>query len=140
MFEILVDLFLLRAAKAALTNTAAWPETFVRLCSISRGRVAFELTEFTNRLLNAGAGSLERSALETKVGELRTRLSADFRQQLHGHDLIQILSWYAHQVGVNRAIYNKIALHRGLITSVDLEELIGCALFQGLLAWSAPAV
>jgi hypothetical protein len=136
MFGILAELFLLRAAKIALTNSAVWPDSFARLCRLNRGRVYFSRAEFVDRLLNAAAGAIERYALEEKVTELRAKLSIDFRQHLNGHDLIQLFSWYAHQVGVDRSIYNKVAMQRGLLTSIELEELQMCVLFKTLLSWS----
>jgi hypothetical protein len=138
MFHILAEIFLLRCAKLSIARTAPWLDIFTRLCSIRQGHVTFDRNVFIDRLLNASAGTYDRGALEAKVTELRLQISADFRQKLNGHDLIQIFSWYAHQVGVDHTIYSKKPLHRALLTSVELEELQVRPLFQRLSAWSAP--
>jgi hypothetical protein len=135
MFDILVELFLLRAAKISLSKSA-WPERFTQACSIIAGHVVFDRNGFVYRVLNAGAGTLTLSALEAKVVELRSKSSSDFRRNLNGHDLIQIFSWFAHQIGVDAAIYNERPLQRALMTSVDYDELCLTSLFKALLQWS----
>lgn len=136
MFEILTELFLLRAAKISLAASAPWVNTFIRLCSIRDGSVTFDRDTFATRLVNASRGLLNRLALDAKVAELRQRLSADFRQQINGHALVQMFSWFAHQMGVDASIYNQIALQRALITSIEYDELLQTNLFQSIQAWS----
>ncbi len=137
MFVILRDVFLLRCAKLACARSAAWLDAFTRLCSIRDGRVYFDRAQFVDRLLNASAGAIDRGSLEAKVAELRGLLSGGFRQELNGHDLIQMFSWYAHQIGVDRSIYSKTPLQRALLTCVEFEELSRYTLFQRLLEWCA---
>jgi hypothetical protein len=133
---VLRELFLLRAAKISL-GTASWVETFTRLCSIVAGGVRFDAGEFVNRLRNASGGKLSSAVLQERVASLRVRLGEDFRQCINAHDLIKLLSWYAHQVGIDRHIYNEWPLQRGLMTSIELVQLKPTKLFVELAAWSA---
>jgi hypothetical protein len=135
LFSVLVELFLLRAAKIAL-GPAAWVNNFKGLCSIEDQEIKFNRDAFLERLVNASAGALDLETLNAKISELRSRLSADYRQQINGHDLVQILSWYAHRIGVPLAIYNEAPLHRGLVTSVEIGELLQTRLFQTIRTWA----
>jgi hypothetical protein len=135
LFQIAAELFLFRAAKISL-GTTPWVNTYDRLCSIQAGRITFDKERFIQRLLNASGGRLARQIFEDRIVELRSRLSADFRQQVNGHDVLRLLSWYAHQLGVENAIYNGSPLQRGLFASLEMADLQCAAVFTSRSAWA----
>jgi hypothetical protein len=136
MSEILVEVYLLRAAKRALAEEAPWIPDFTRCCKMVDGNVCFDREGFIDRLLNVWAGRVNRELLDVKVLELQTRLQGDCRSGINGHDLVRLLSWVAHHMGVAQDIYREAALGRGLLTSVEFAELEGAPLFRRLLAWA----
>jgi hypothetical protein len=137
MFNVLAELFLLRSAKVVLANTAPWNGSFTRLCSIHGERIRFDRESFVERLVSASAGLLTRERLDGKTAELRALLSGDVRKQINGHDLIKMLSWFAHKCGVEMAIYQSTPLQRALVTSVEYIGLLETDLFRTLYEWAA---
>ena len=136
ILDILVEQFLLRVAKNAVAKSAPWIDEFTRFCALDDGKVTFDHATFVERLSHRSAGLLNRDALETKFLELRQKRPEDVRQVINGHHLVQMLSWFGHQIGVPAAAYNQIPLQRALLASVELEEWKSMPLFQNLERWA----
>jgi hypothetical protein len=133
---VLAEVFMLRTAKTILSNESGWIHEFTRCCSLSSGGIIFDRREFVRRLSNVSAGRLQPAALESKFMELQQAAVTDLRQIINGHDLIRMVSWFAHNIGVDGAIANERAIHRGLMVSIELEQLNTMPLFQALVNWA----
>jgi len=118
MLSILRELFLLRAAKTALSRGAHWIDDFTRCCAAADGKIVFDRESLIERLANASGGWLNRDELHAKTLELQEGTPRDIRDFINGHDLIRMLSWFAHQIGVPQAICDRAPLQRALITSI----------------------
>jgi hypothetical protein len=136
LFEILIDVFVLHAAKDEVQKDAPWIDEFSRWCTVRGSKVNFDRASYVDSLTNASGGRLNRGVLEAKFAELRERISGDFRGFINGHDFVQLVSWFAHQIGVSRAIYDQKPLHRALMTSIELDELSAMPLFDKLTRWA----
>jgi hypothetical protein len=136
MFGILTEIFLLRAAKRVLAREARWIDQYTRFCDLESGRIVFDRSTFVERLANASRRQLTGSSLDAKVSELRGSVSGDVRNYINGHALTQMLSWYAHQIGVPPPLCNEAAIQRALIATVTLEEFLLTPLFQNLRRWA----
>jgi hypothetical protein len=135
LLSVAADLFVLRAAKYILSKNAPWIE-IIKCCGFKKGKVIFNRKEFAKRLCNASSGKLNENDVESKFSELRERTSGDVRDSINGHDIVKILSWFAHVIGVPPAVYNQAPLQRGLMASIELEELLEMPLFQRLSDWA----
>ena len=136
LLNILVELFVLRAAKQVVASGAHWIDDFTRYCAVTGGKLYFDRETFVERLANASEGQLSKDALVAQFTELLQERPRDIRQAINGHDLVRMLSWFAHEIGVPSPIYDAAPLHRALITSIELEELNATPLFVKLVEWA----
>jgi hypothetical protein len=136
MLSVLTELFVLRVAKQVVASDARWLNDFTRCCAIHGGKIVFDRDKFMLRLSNKSGGRLRRDVLEFEFTRLMERLPKDARHSINGHDLVTMLSWFAHQIGVDQSIYNETPLHRALITSIELEDLSSTPLFRSLIEWA----
>jgi hypothetical protein len=134
IFEILKELFLFRAAKISLGNSS-WVEGFTKLCSLQAGQVCFNSFEFAKRLVYASRGRMNEPEFRNRVEELRRISYGDFRHFINAHDLISILAWYGHRIGVHAHLCNEQPLQRALLTSVEIRKLMPVGLFRALTEW-----
>ena len=76
------------------------------------------------------------------VGESAGRVAlqhvriADRRQAMHGHDIIQLLSWVARAKGVAREIADAAPLRRAMWGLLEVEDLQKEALFSRIAEWA----
>jgi hypothetical protein len=136
LMMIVVEIYLLRAAKQRLTPQGRWVEDFTRSCSMGGGGPEIDREDFIQRLLQQARGALSRTQLDATVAELRRQLPRDYRHSVNGHDVVRALSWYAHRVGVPASIYNVGPLHRALMAAIEYEGIAWMPLFQKAIAWA----
>jgi len=135
IFDILVSLFCIRAAKVYLSD--AGTVKFERSLTYHDGVIHFDEGGYILKLVNASNGKLCNKSLEDKINEFKLRAACfDVRNAINGHDLVLLLSWFAHKIGVSSSICNQEALHRALITNMELCDISEAPLFSRLLRWA----
>lgn len=134
--HVLVELWLLRAAKYLLAPTAPWVDRFDRCCRMEGDLVVLDSNSLVDKLVGQARGQFTADRLRAQVDELRPKLQADSRFYIHGHDLVSLLAWFAHRAGVPRAIYDERPLQRALLASVEWTELVATPLFGRLVSWA----
>jgi hypothetical protein len=135
LLDVAVEGFVLRAAKHILSRGAPWIQ-MTKCCSIEENKMRFDREEFIKRLCNASSGKLNQDDVNSKASELREKTSGEVRDSINGHDIVKILACFAHGIGVPSAVYNEVALQRGLMASIELEELNAMPLFKRLSVWA----
>ncbi len=135
LLNLAVESFVLRTAKLILSNSAGWID-ITRCCTTDGTRISFDRDDFIERLCHVSSSKFSRDDLRTKFSELFEVRPADLLQSINGHELVQILSWFAHAIGVPNSICNPEPLQRALMASIELEELISMPLFQRLSDWA----
>jgi hypothetical protein len=135
LLNVAVQLFVLRAAKQILARSASWIQ-MTNCCKIEKSKITFDRDEFVERLCHASSGRLDQNDIKSKYSELQEKTSSDVRDSINGHDILRLLAWFAHRIGVPSAVYNEMPLQRGLMASIELEELSAMPLFQRLSDWA----
>jgi uncharacterized protein DUF4435 len=135
LLNIAVESFVLRAAKQALSGNARWIEV-INCCKFEEGKIGFDRDGFIERLCNASSGEINQNDIKSKFSELREKTSTEVRDNINGHDIVKILAWFVHQIGVSNGIYNELPLQRALMASIEFEQLSVMPLFQRLSGWA----
>jgi hypothetical protein len=137
MVEVLNYVFSMRLAKRQLAPKATWFNHFTRCCSIKDGRVYLEKSALLKRVLSAAAGELTAEAVESEIQQFSTHPIEDGRQAMHGHDIIQLISWIAREKGVGNEIAGPAPLQRAVLLGlVEIEDLAKEPLFSKIAEWA----
>jgi hypothetical protein len=137
--EILTYIFSVRLAKRRLAPNTGWFEDFTRCCSIRNECIHLDRSAYLRSVLNFAAGALTAEAIETEVRRFATLVIGDRRQAMHGHDIIRLISWIAHQKGVPREIANAGPLRRAMLGLLEIEDLQREPLFARIAEWACEA-
>jgi len=129
--DLLARLFLYRAANEVLGWDMTRPD-WRRCADVTKGRVKFDAEEFVRRYLNGNKRAKQAKLFYDTVDAVRTRMAEDPRQRTHGHDLIEVLTWYCHKLK-RAANFKEEHVQRGLMATADAGSLSGFPLFQILL-------
>jgi hypothetical protein len=129
--ELLGQLFLYRAANEKLKWNMTRPD-WRRCAEVRSGRIVFNSEEFVRRYLNANRRAGQAEAFRVTLEDLATKLASDPRRKSHGHDLIEVLTWYCHKLR-RATTFDEEHFHRGLMATADAGTLRGFPLFEVLL-------
>jgi hypothetical protein len=139
MMEILVYVFAVRLAKRRLAPNTRWFENFTRFCSAHNEGIHLDRSAYLGSVLNAAAGALTAEAIEAEVRRLDKIVIDDRRQAMHGHDIIQLISWIARTKGVAREIADAAPLRRAMLGLLEIEDLQKEPLFARIAEWACEA-
>ncbi|WP_445289436.1 hypothetical protein [Variovorax atrisoli] len=134
----LQESFLARAAKHIVASEVKWI-TFTRCCTFESGQIKFDQEEHATRMYQSAGRMDVLNAARAWVVDARNQLAGDGRLYMHGHDLVEILSWIGLKMKVDKTICAEENLHRTLATCLEIEEISGYPLFQLLDAWAISA-
>jgi hypothetical protein len=90
--RVLQEVFLIRAANERLSLNASMLD-IRKCCSIQGDVISFDGPEYVRRFLKHGSiYPIEK--LSDEIDRLRSRLQADPRNGINGHDFVALLRWY----------------------------------------------
>jgi len=131
--EVLQEIFLIRlvnhAQRLALRHTS-WE----RCCKVVSGRLRFDPRDYLTRHLNANATALRVADFELALAPYRAALTPDFRNQVNGHDFIQLLCFYVRRVLRSRVGCDPVYVERVLHLCINREHTQQEPLFAALSA------
>lgn len=128
---ILQEVFLIRLANH-LQKLGFGCISITCCCQIKEGKIKFDLTDYMTRYLHKNGGHSHRSTFDEKVNECRALLLQDPRQQMHGHDFLEVLAWYIRKT-CSMQHYNEASLKSALMASLESSKLISENLFVNIL-------
>lgn len=129
---ILQTLFALRMANKDLRWGLSWL-SFERCAKLRSGRVTFDLKEYIARYLNTGGKRKELAEFNQKLEEIRRKFTDDPRNQIRGHDFVDVLAWFLLKSGKGSDNIDPDTLSRMLMIQLTPEELRAEPLFQVIL-------
>lgn len=97
--EILQTVFFIRGAKAKIIDGSKWI-TFTRCCNMIDGTMRFDDRELCRRLLISNGELKRNEEFLQEVDALVQAINGDYRNRIHGHDMLELLSWYAKKCGI----------------------------------------
>lgn len=128
----LQELFLFRCANDDLGWNLDWLDK-VSCLEVDNWEIRLDAEAFIERLLNKNGRAGEKSIFVSQVALRRSALKPDPRFQMHGHDLVAVLSWYLRKKGVSgqRSRAENIASY--LVMSLDHRVLGRESMFRAIL-------
>jgi hypothetical protein len=90
---MLQTLFALRLATKELKWDLAWL-SFDRCTKLNNGRIEFDRDEYIGRYLNTRGRRGDEAIFRSKLADVMERFSQEVRNQIRGHDFIEVLSWF----------------------------------------------
>lgn len=136
MLDILCHVFLTRLIKQRLAPAAKWFDEFTKCCSLASGSVQLDIVKYRGRVLNAAAGALPGDDLDKHLARSLSLPIQDKRYAMQGHDIIQMISWFARMKGVAKEIASDRVVQRVLLTMIELDDVRDKPLFVDAADWS----
>lgn len=127
----LVEFFAIRLAKYRLEWKLELID-FERCCEIREDGVDFDSEEYITRFLNRYSRTSDRPVLKAQIDESRRLLAGDARQYIHGHDFINMLSWYLRQHKGCSSISPEL-VERSLYACAEYIDVSDEPMFRALL-------
>lgn len=127
------ELFLARCASFSL----GWGLTWISLdagLKKGTGEFAFHASLFLDRLLERNGRRKEKSTFMAEIEGLRSRLGADPRHAIQGHDFIELLGILIRRSSRQRWLHRPDAIRGSLAASVRRETLESEELLKGVWA------
>lgn len=128
--SVLQELFLIRLANHLL-NLKFGCMTMTACCQIEELEIKFDSSEYLKRYLNKNSGYSQIKSIEQKVEECRRLLRLDCREQMHGHDFLDLLSWYIRKAGLAQRC-DDVSISRTLFACLEASKLSTEGLFLTL--------
>ena len=130
---VLEELFLIRLVNSTFhmnLRSVAWE----RSATLGNSAINFDTKDYVSRCLNKNCSAADLPRFLTEISVLRKELTSDSRNQIQGHDFVELLSWYiAQHKGFSRALPDLV--QRGLFTAAaEPEGLKKEKLFATLLS------
>jgi len=131
--DALQQLFIIRLVNSTLhmnLKSVAWE----RSATLGSSAVKLDTKEYASRYLNKNRSAADLSRFLVEISTLRKGLTSDSRNQIQGHDFVELLSWYiAQHKGFSRPSTELV--QRGLFTAAaDSHILKRERLFATLLS------
>lgn len=133
LVEPLKMLFLIRLANESMSLGLTWID-FDKCFILNGQQLIFHNPSFVRRYLNSNAMLHKEADFLNEIRNLQSHMPKEPRLQIHGHDYINLLSFYLKRLGVDKNLYNTTAVQRGLFTSAEYHDLVQEPLFKNLLA------
>jgi hypothetical protein len=127
----LQDLFTVRMAN----QRVGWgleQVSFEKCCDVDQGIVRLNLKEYVRRLLNKNNLMRRMAEFLQTIGECKIELSAEPRFQIHGHDFIELLTWYIKRHNGFGHV-RKDVVEKALYSSLEARSLAQEELFKNIL-------
>jgi hypothetical protein len=131
----LVEIFLVRAALHEAEAEIRVIEHLTRCCSRGAAGIEVDTEELARRSINSASGVPRPTvaAIMERVSDLRTNLPEERRRVMLGHDLIHVLSWFLQALGVAPELRRSDVVRRGLVLSLEADDLSNYPMFAELL-------
>ncbi len=129
---VLTELFLIRLANEVLQSNMTLVK-FHRCCTLDGNNIIFDIDEFVTRYLHSNSKHELREKLLATIEDYRTKLDADPRFNIHGHDFINLMSWYLRRKGVASPLSDPEVVERSLFGCIESQGLINYPMFKTLL-------
>jgi hypothetical protein len=130
---VLQSTFHLRRAKSALCPQTSWI-TLSRCCKLVGGRIEFDLHDLVHRLLITNGCIHLEEPMQAQLSKYIAESQSEGLQHVHGHDLIELLSWYVGRIAGEASMRSTKVIERALSLSGDLQAFLTMPLFSTLLA------
>lgn len=130
--RVLSELFLVRLANEVLKSNLSLVR-FQRCCTLDGDNIIFDSNEFITRYLHSNNKHALKEELLSTIEHYREKLDADPRYNIHGHDFVDLMSWYLRGKGVAQAISAPEVVERSLYGCIEVQELIKYPMFKVLL-------
>ncbi len=128
----LTELFLARACARRLAPQVKMPDPIS--CMIQAGdTVEFDADGLREKFLAKADKLPERESYKTVLADYGERAPEDPRRRIRGHDLHQVLAWWAKQLGVRPHHATPELVAANLRSHVDFDEMVLTDLFAGLI-------
>lgn len=126
-------LFVLRAAGSRLLEGMSWLDP--TSCLVWRNNsISFDETTFLGRWLNKNSASGLTDKVIDLAQDLYRTLPDDPRHSLHGHDLVEVLSWYLRSLVGTGQFTRRDVVERTLASCCDRDSLSRQPLLAELIA------
>ena len=137
LVSILSLVFFVRYAKRKHAPNLHWFNDFTEFCKLDSDRnVTIDRQAYITRVVQTAHRKVTAEQVQTVIENL-AGACADKRQAIHGHDLVQLISWLAQKRGLRRELSNAASLHRALLTSMaDATQLYDHNLFKIVGFWA----
>ncbi|MBY0232567.1 MAG: hypothetical protein K2W96_25080 [Gemmataceae bacterium] len=129
----LVEVFFIRATNEAMALGLTWLATD-RQVTVAKGALEFQPDIFIDRYLNSNSMLGEKAAFLAKRNQLRSKMDADPRHNIHGHDFVDLLSKCLQKEGIEKALADPLVIERSLPAGADFASLSAQPMFQALIA------
>ena len=130
---VLAEAFLIRLGKSIVCPDVPWVEITRSLKKVGE-TISLDSKKYYNRLMISGGAKGLIPDLVVEIERWRTELPSDPRYHIHGHDLVDVVSWYARKCGKGNKLSNKCSIGRGLVTNLEAAEMMREKLFLDLVA------
>lgn len=134
----LQELFLIRYTKKLLYSNKSWPNIERSFSADHQsGQINFNINEFISKLIGCHQNSQRVQAFLGEMEKHRPKLNDDCRYQIHGHDLLQLLTWYAKNINAKNTLCNTESIAANLRMNLNYEKFSEFPLMTFLLKWSS---
>lgn len=111
LLSVLRQLYALRLADRALGLNLSWV-AIRKYLSAKSGAIAFDLTGYTQALLNANSATRKKGEFLKTLDSWHKRLDCDIRLTCRGHDYTELLAWAIAEFKGQREFATKVAVER----------------------------
>ena len=96
------------------------------------GEIKFDRTDYMTRYLSKNNGHSHQSIFDKTVNDYRELQLQDPRQQMHGHDFLELLAWYIRKT-YSMQHFSEVSLKSALMASLEASKLASEILFVNML-------
>ena len=132
----LQEIFLVRLTKKFLYNDFSWVE-FGNCCTLTKNNdLVFDTKKFVSILIDFHQYSDQVCEFIEHMDSFRPKLNEDYRYQIHGHDLICLLTWYAKKIKVKKDLCNIDSITSAFRMNINYQEFSEFPLMKNLIDWA----
>lgn len=133
LVTVLEELFLIRLTNQLL-GLGLKHLSFEKACSYSNGAIEFRTEDYIYKYLNSNARLAEMKRFNDTMNDLRLMRRSEAREQVHGHDFLDLFCWYIGEALRDRQSYRSATVSRCLMLCLDHSRLLRYSVFRQLLA------
>jgi len=130
-FEITKSMFALRCA-LEIKNLNSRLLDFRGYLTTEASRVLFDVTSYIQNLCISRGVSAEVKNLSKEHAQQISAYVHDERNYVHGHDLVELVSWHGKQLNVDTKLRHEDVVGKSLIASIDFADIQNYPLVENL--------
>ncbi|MDV2990023.1 MAG: DUF4435 domain-containing protein [Dehalogenimonas sp.] len=131
LVPILQALFIIRFVNETLDLSLNYM-SFERCCAFHPPQITFNECEYIERYLSKNGRLDQKDVFIKMVEESTIKLEREYRNQIHGHDFVNLIAWFLLKNGVERKLCDPGVVERGLIACIEYDSLLAYPLFSYL--------